>query len=162
MTAGRAWLGSILFLVLAPGTVVGLLPWLIGGWRFHAWLPAWIRLPVAALFVVPGVIAVLHAFATFALRGVGTPAPIAPPQHLVVTGAYRHVRNPMYLALLAVIFGQAILFGDVRIAIYGACVWVMFESFVRLYEEPTLRARFGADYERYAANVPRWLPRLRP
>jgi protein-S-isoprenylcysteine O-methyltransferase Ste14 len=143
-----------LFLILVPGTVAGLVPWLMGGWR--------VRHPLGLALVVVGVAFLLHAFATFAARGRGTPAPVAPPQRLVVTGAYRYVRNPMYLAVLAVILGQALASGNPWIGLYGALVFAAFVGFVHLHEEPTLRARFGSDYDRYAANVPRWLPRLRP
>ena len=95
----------------------------------------------------------------FALQGLGTPAPIAPPQHLVVTGLYRYVRNPMYVAVAAVIFGQAILFGDWRLLAYGA-LCLFFHLFVVGYEEPTLKTSFGAEYEAFRINVPRWIPRL--
>ena len=96
----------------------------------------------------------------FALQGLGTPAPIAPPQHLVVTGLYRYVRNPMYVAVVAVILGQAILFGDWRLMTYGGLMWLAFYAFVLTYEEPVLAQKFGAQYEDFRANVPRWIPRL--
>jgi protein-S-isoprenylcysteine O-methyltransferase Ste14 len=80
----------------------------------------------------------------------------------VVTGLYRYVRNPIYVALVAVILGQAVLFGDWRLLLYGALVFVAFHIFVLAYEEPTLRESFGAEYESYCANVPRWIPRLTP
>jgi protein-S-isoprenylcysteine O-methyltransferase Ste14 len=92
----------------------------------------------------------------------GTPAPIAPTQNLVVTGLYRYVRNPIYVALVAVILGQAVLFGDWRLLLYGALVFVAFHIFVLAYEEPTLMESFGAEYETYRANVSRWIPRLTP
>ena len=92
----------------------------------------------------------------------GTPAPIAPTRNLVVTGLYRHVRNPIYVSVAAVILGQALLFGDWRLFLYGALVFVAFHIFVLAYEEPTVRESYGAEYETYRANVPRWLPRLTP
>jgi protein-S-isoprenylcysteine O-methyltransferase Ste14 len=95
-------------------------------------------------------------------RGVGTPAPIAPTKHLVVTGAYRYVRNPIYLAVLSIIFGQALLFADVGVALYGVGVFLLVATFVRLYEEPTLRETYGAEYERYCAQVPPWIPSTSP
>ena len=98
----------------------------------------------------------------FAIEGLGTPAPIAPTRHLVVTGFYRHVRNPMYVAVLAVILGQALLFANARLLAYGAAFWLACHLFVVFYEEPTLRRSFGADYDAFRANVPRWIPRLRP
>jgi len=84
-----------------------------------------------------------------------------PTQHLVVSGLFRYVRNPMYVAVLMLILGQGLLFGSVRALEYGIAVWVGFYLFVRIYEEPTLRS-YGREYEEFCANVPRWIPRLRP
>src|SRR6185503_18368944 len=89
------------------------------------------------------------SFARFALQGLGTPAPIAPPQNLVVTGLYRYVRNPMYVAVVAVILGQGILFGDWRLLIYGGLMWLAFHAFVLAYEEPVLAESFGASTRIY-------------
>lgn len=85
-----------------------------------------------------------------------------PPERLVVFGFYRRVRHPMYVAVTALILGQALLLGDVRLLVLAAVVWLTFHLFVLLYEEPRLRQRFGRDYEAYCEAVPRWLPRLRP
>ena len=157
-----AVLGSALFLVMAPGTILGLGPWWITRWRFES--PAWEALPlrvVGAVLILAGVPILLESFVRFALEGLGTPAPVAPPRHLVVTGVYRHVRNPIYVALTSIIAGQALLFGNVVLFGYAA-IWVfVFNLAVLVHEEPELRATFGAEYEAYCANVPRWLPRLR-
>ena len=102
----------------------------------------------------------MDSFGRFALQGLGTPAPIAPTQHLVVTGLYRYVRNPIYVAVAAVIFGQAVLFGDWRLFAYGAAFCLDCHLFVVGYEEPTLKKSFGAEYEAFRINVPRWIPRL--
>jgi protein-S-isoprenylcysteine O-methyltransferase Ste14 len=102
------------------------------------------------------------SFARFALQGLGTPAPIAPTRDLVVTGLYRFVRNPMYLAVSAVILGQALVLGDWRLVVYGGVFWLACHLFVVNYEEPTLQRTFGAEYEAFRANVPRWIPRLTP
>jgi protein-S-isoprenylcysteine O-methyltransferase Ste14 len=104
----------------------------------------------------------LDSFTRFALEGLGTPAPIAPPQKLVVTGLYRYVRNPIYIALVAVILGQALLFGDSRLLSYGALLWLFFHIAVVIDEEPTLEHAFGAEYETFRTQVPRWIPRLTP
>jgi protein-S-isoprenylcysteine O-methyltransferase Ste14 len=154
----RAWLGTIVFLFVVPGVVAGLIPWSIHGHRMVGGVGVW---PGAAAIAV-GDVLLLHAFVLFAARGIGTPAPIAPTKHLVVTGAYRHVRNPMYLAVLSIIFGQALLFTSAVVALYGVGVFLLVATFVRLYEEPTLLEQFGAEYERYRTFVPRWLPRLTP
>ncbi len=104
----------------------------------------------------------LDSFARFAIEGLGTPAPVFPTRHLVVTGWYRYVRNPMYVAVVSIIVGQALLFGSITLLEYGALVWLFFHLFVLAYEEPTMRATFGEEYRLYCANVPRWIPRLSP
>jgi protein-S-isoprenylcysteine O-methyltransferase Ste14 len=158
-----AILGSVLFFVAAPSVLAGLIPWWMTHWEF---LPPFFGLQatraVGILLIVAGVPGLVDSFARFALQGLGTPAPIAPPQNLVVTGLYRYVRNPMYVAVVAVIFGQAILFGDWRLVAYGAFMWLAFHLFVLAYEEPVLAESFGAQYEDFRANVPRWIPRLSP
>jgi protein-S-isoprenylcysteine O-methyltransferase Ste14 len=154
--------GSALFLVIAPGTILGLGPWWITRWRFES--PAWEALPlrvVGAVLILASVPILLESFARFALEGLGTPAPVAPPRHLVVTGVYRHVRNPIYVALTSIIVGQALLFGNVVLIGYAAFWVFVFALAVVIHEEPELRATFGSEYEAYCANVPRWLPRLR-
>lgn len=98
----------------------------------------------------------------FAIQGLGTPAPPFPARHLVITGLYRHVRNPMYVAVTSLILGHGMLFSNVRLFVYGVFVWTAFHLFVMLYEEPTLRRTYGDEYEEFCANVRRWIPRLRP
>lgn len=159
----RAAAGSIVFLILVPGVVAGLVPWLLTGWDAHD--PAWAYAPVrglGVLLVALGAAALLHAFARFVLEGLGTPAPVAPTETLVVGGLYRYVRNPMYLAVGAVIVGQALLLGRPVLLAYAALFAGAVSAFVHLYEEPTLTRRFGERYERYREAVPAWLPRTRP
>ncbi len=155
--------GSGLFLLIAPGTVAGYLPWLLSRWRFQADLGAWPPLRLAgAILILLGGLALLECFFRFALVGIGTPAPAAPTRHLVVSGLYRHVRNPIYVAVATLILGQALLFGDVRLLLYGGIVWLLFHMFVLGYEEPKLSRTFPDEYARFTAAVPRWLPRLKP
>lgn len=104
---------------------------------------------------------VLDSFARFAIQGLGTPAPVLPTKHLVVTGLYRYVRNPMYVGVAATIFGQGLVFGNVRVLEYGLLVWLAFHLFVLGYEEPTLRRSFGDEYAEFCRNVPRWIPRVK-
>jgi protein-S-isoprenylcysteine O-methyltransferase Ste14 len=159
----RATLGSLLFLVVAPGVVAGVIPWWLTGWEVESPLPFWapLRLVGAALVVV-GVAALLHAFSRFALEGRGTPAPVAPTQELVVGGLYRYVRNPMYLAVAATIVGQALVLGQVGLLAYAAVFVLVVAAFVRWYEEPTLSQTFGEQYEQYRRAVPGWVPRRTP
>ena len=163
MRRPSALLGSALFLVIAPGTLAGLGPWWISHWRMQPPILGFLAFRVVgALFIALGLPILLDSFARFALQGLGTPAPVAPPQRLVVTGLYRYVRNPMYVAVVSLIAGQGLLLGSRSVLEYAATVWLGFHLFVLLYEEPTLRASFGAEYDEFCANVRRWIPRLRP
>ena len=160
MSRITALLGSALFLALAPGTLAGLVPWLITRWKGPAEAPA-LTFAGGVLLALGGLLLV-DCFTRFALQGRGTPAPIAPPQHLVVTGAYRHVRNPMYVAVVSLILGQVVLFASLPLLLYGLVIWAGFHAFVLGYEEPTLRDKFPDDYRAFFAGVPRWIPRLSP
>jgi protein-S-isoprenylcysteine O-methyltransferase Ste14 len=154
--------GSAVFFVLAPGVVAGLVPWWLTGWRVRQPAPAWVWWParvVGGILVAAGAAVLLHAFARFVTEGIGTPAPVAPTRHLVVGGLYRYVRNPMYLAVLAVIVGQALVLGQPALLPYAAVVGVTVAAFVRGYEEPALRDQFGAEYDAYRRSVPGWWPR---
>jgi protein-S-isoprenylcysteine O-methyltransferase Ste14 len=155
-----AAVGSLLFLVVAPGVVAGLVPWALTGWESAG--PPLVVAVVGSVFLVAGVVVLLHAFVRFVVEGVGTPAPVAPTQHLVVGGLYRYVRNPMYIAVAATILGQAMVLGRPVLLLYALVFGVAVGSFVHLYEEPTLTAQFGAEYEAYREAVPAWLPRRRP
>lgn len=161
----RLWAvaGSVVFFFLAPGIVAFLAPWLIVQWQPGSLWPdaGWVRW-IGLMPVALGLAELLECFARFALQGEGTPAPVAPTKYLVVTGAYRHVRNPMYVAVVAIILGWALWFGSPAVFLYAAIVWLCFTAFVLVYEEPTLRATFGKQYETYCANVGRWIPRLSP
>jgi protein-S-isoprenylcysteine O-methyltransferase Ste14 len=155
--------GSILFFFLAPGTVAGVLPWLISGWTFEPpFLGNDATRFIGAALIFASLDLVMDSFARFAITGKGTPAPTNPTRDLVINGFYRHVRNPMYVAVLGIILGQAILFGSERVLVYGALMWVVFHAFVVLYEEPTLAKSFPEAYRAYRANVPRWIPRVTP
>jgi protein-S-isoprenylcysteine O-methyltransferase Ste14 len=156
----RAALGSALFLVVAPGTVAGLVPWLLTGWDSETDSTP-LRIAGVILIAI-GVAFLLHSFARFVIEGIGTPAPVAPPEELVIGGAYGYVRNPMYLAVGAAIIGQALLLGRPVLLAWAVAFGALVFAFVRLYEEPTLSERFGASYETYRQAVPGWLPRLHP
>lgn len=156
-------LGSFAFFWIAPGIVGGWVPYVLSQWRIQ---PPLLGVPaerlVGGVVVVVAVAGLVDCFGRFALKGRGTPAPIAPPQNLVVSGLYCHVRNPMYVAVLSVIVGQALLLGSVVLVEYAGVVWLLFHVFVLGYEEPTLRRQFGSSYDAYRANVRRWWPRVKP
>lgn len=153
----RAAAGTVVFLALAPGVVAGLVPWLLTDWRSSD-APIWLRI-VGWSALVLGAVVLVESFARFALEGIGTPAPAAPTEKLVVGGLYRYVRNPMYLAVAAVILGQAAILGSRLLLAYAVVFGLTVWSFVHWYEEPTLRRQFGAAYDEYVAAVPGWRPR---
>jgi protein-S-isoprenylcysteine O-methyltransferase Ste14 len=158
VSRARAAAGTAAFLFLAPGVVAGVFPWLLTGWEVDKalWMP--LRLAGGVILAI-AVGVLLHAFARFVIEGIGTPAPVAPTERLVVGGLYRYVRNPMYLAVVGAIVGQALLLGQVELLIYAAVIQLIFVAFVHWYEEPTLHRRFGEEYDVYRRAVPAWLPR---
>eukprot|EP01035_Chromulina_nebulosa_P016404 gene16404-21743_t len=153
MTRPAAAIGSILFFFLAPGTVAGVIPWWMTRWDFSSTTPPLIAF--GATWVSIGLIALLRCFVRFATDGQGTPAPVAPTRTLVVTGLYRRVRNPMYVAVTLILFGQAVMFSSAALIAYGLAVWLAFQAFILIYEEPTLRETYGDQYTAYCAAVPR-------
>jgi protein-S-isoprenylcysteine O-methyltransferase Ste14 len=158
-----AVVGSIVFLFVAPGIVAGLIPlWISRGQMGPPFLGFEPLRWLGALFLILGGALLIETFARFALQGVGTPAPIAPTKTLVVTGSYRFVRNPMYVAVVSLILGHALLLGNMGVLAWGLVVWLTVHAFVLGYEEPTLSQSYGAQYDRYRANVRRWIPRLKP
>ena len=162
MRTSAAAAGSSLFFAVAPGVVAGVVPWALTGWRGAdpPWWP-----PVRALGAVvlaASAVVLVQAFVRFVREGGGTPAPVAPTAHLVVGGLYRHVRNPMYVAVVGAVLGQALLLGRPVLLAYGAAIGAGMGAFARWYEEPVLAERYGDEYADYRRAVPGWLPRLRP
>lgn len=163
MRRSIAVLGSGIFFLLAPGIVAGVVPWWLTRWQMRGGAVGWI--PLRAMGIVLLVVSVpvlVRAFWQFAVEGLGTPAPVAPTKTLVVGGLYRYVRNPMYLAVLGALVGQALLLGQLGLLVYAVVILMAFASFVRWYEEPTLMRQFGAKYDAYKKAVPAWWPRRHP
>jgi protein-S-isoprenylcysteine O-methyltransferase Ste14 len=154
------FLKIVLFTIVAPGTITVFLPSLLlrgdPGWRVEG-----ARAVVGGLLILAG--ALLYAWCAYAFArfGRGTPAPIDPPRHLVDRGLYARTRNPMYLGVVTVLVGEAVLFGSARLFAYAGAVFLGFHLFTVLYEEPAHRRRFGAAFDEYCRRVPRWIPRLR-
>lgn len=146
------------FALVAPGTVVAWAPLFMVA-KFRLGYPSMGPLSLASLLLMGlGLAMLAWCVWEFAHRGQGTPAPIDPPKHLVISGLYRYVRNPMYVAVTLILVGESVLWRTSVLAIYAACVFLAFNLFVLLYEEPTLRRQFGQEYEHYCASVPRWIP----
>lgn len=158
MSRLRAVLGSAAFVLFGGPTIVaGLVPWLLTRWETDD--PSTALRVTGALLIAFGVGLVLETTARFALQGRGTPAPFAAPERFVARGSYRVVRNPMYVGVLALIVGQALLLGREVLLLWAGVAALLFHLFVVLHEEPELRKRFGTEYEDYRRRVARWVPR---
>ena len=154
-------LKTILFTLVAPTTATILVPYLLltklkgfpsidlGPFKYIGLIP-----------IILGAIFYLWSAWHFAFTGRGTPAPIDPPKIVVTRGLYRHVRNPMYMGIVSIILGEFILFGFLALLILALLMWIVFHTFVILYEEPHLKKTFGAGYEEFRNSIPRWIPRL--
>jgi protein-S-isoprenylcysteine O-methyltransferase Ste14 len=161
MTRSGAAVGSFVFAVGQPGVMGGLVPyWITGGWEGSG-APFALRVVGAALLAA-GVGALAHTVIRFAVEGRGSPFPAAPTENLVIGGVYRYVRNPMYLAVIAIIVGQAAILGRASLLVYAASFWVIVASFVHFYEEPTLSTKYGDQYAAYRRAVRGWWPRATP
>jgi protein-S-isoprenylcysteine O-methyltransferase Ste14 len=156
----RATLGSAAFFVIAPGIVAGVVPWYLSdGWARHDIAARPLLVVAGAALVLSGAAALIGTFALYVIDGTGTPAPIAPTNALVVRGLNRFVRNPMYLAVVAIVVGQALMLAQPVLFAYAAIVFGLMAAFARWYEEPVLRDRYGIQYDAYCARVPAWIPR---
>lgn len=150
-------LRSVFFALLLPGTVTLLIPYFILSRRT---VPHWDVIGLVGLVATfVGVTILIWCIADFARVGRGTLAPVDPPKELVVRGPYRYVRNPMYVGVALVLAGESALFHSTSLLIYAGVWFLIVNLFVMLYEEPTLRARFGESYEQYRRSVGRWIPR---
>jgi protein-S-isoprenylcysteine O-methyltransferase Ste14 len=152
-------LKTLVFTIVVPGTVAVVIPrYLIGGFS----VPAFGPLPAFGFMaIVLGACIYFRCAWEFAVRGLGTPAPIAPTKFLVVSGLHRYVRNPMYVGVALVIVGEAGLFRAAHLAEYAVVMLLTAHLFVIFYEEPALRRQFGESYEQYRRTVPRWIPRFK-
>lgn len=151
-------LKNLLFTVLVPGTVAVYLPLLMAEGASPG---SGLVFALALAVLVLGTAIYAWCVWDFATFGRGTPAPIDAPTKLVVRGLYRFTRNPMYVGVLTVILGWALLFRTANLALYALLVGTCFHLFIVLYEERHLLTEFGAEYEVYCSRVARWLPRPR-
>jgi protein-S-isoprenylcysteine O-methyltransferase Ste14 len=162
MSRSTAAAGSVAWFVAVGGTFGCLLPYLLNDWHVHRPLPYWAIARVAGAWLTcAGIVPLVQSFIEF-IRADGTPVPLASPPHLVVSGFYRYVRNPIYVGFLVILVGQVLLFGSSGLLEYSAVALCIGVAAVRWYEEPTLSRKFGAEYQAYRDAVPAWLPRLRP
>jgi protein-S-isoprenylcysteine O-methyltransferase Ste14 len=153
-------LRSILFACLGPGMVTVVIPYFLFSsefaTRFDNTAP-WRYLGLVPISVGAGIL--FRCIWDFAVTGRGTLAPVDPPRHLVVRGLYRYVRNPMYVGVVSILLGEALLFLSRALLWYAVGFWTLAHLFVVLYEEPVLRRQFDESYDNYCRRVHRWLPR---
>ncbi len=136
--------------------VAGIVPWLLTRWGADS--QSLVLRTLGVVLLICGGALVLETTARFALQGRGTPAPWAPPERFVERGSYRFVRSPMYLGVLLLVIGQALLLGREILYAWALAAWLIFSAFLAFYEEPQLRRRFGDEYDDYRGRVRRWLP----
>jgi protein-S-isoprenylcysteine O-methyltransferase Ste14 len=150
---------SLLYLIIEAGLFALYIPLALlrSGPRIETGVMSFLAIP---LWLIGG-LTVLWCFWDFTFNGRGTPAPVDPPKELVVTGLYRYVRNPIYVGVLSIFLGHFLWFGYWALLIYTVFAFIGVHFFVVLYEEPTLKRKFGAAYEEYLKRVPRWIPRFR-
>ena len=150
---------SLLYLIIEAGLFALYIPLALlrSGPRIETGVISFLAIP---LWLIGG-LTVLWCFWDFTFKGRGTPLPIDPPKELVVTGFYRYVRNPIYLGVLSIFLGHFLWFGYWALLIYTVFALIGVHFFVVLYEEPTLKRKFGAAYEEYLKRAPRWIPRFR-
>jgi protein-S-isoprenylcysteine O-methyltransferase Ste14 len=157
----KTGLKTLLFTVFVPASVTIYLPYLIlSSPSALPPLPIGIFRYIGLPLMLLGASIYFWCAWDFTFAGRGTPAPIDPPKELVVRGLYRYVRNPMYVGVLLILLGEALFFASWRLLGYAGLVFLAFNLFILLYEEPTLRRQFGESYRRYCASVPRWIPSL--
>lgn len=159
----RATAGSFAFLLAGPGLEAGVGPWLlvrVAGGELDGW-PAALRIAGALLMLV-GIATLVDVFARFVRDGAGTPSPAAPTTRLLVGGAFRHLRHPMYVATATLIVAEALLFAQPVLLVGAAAYVTAMATLAHAVEEPRLARRFGASYDAYRQAVPGWIPRLRP
>lgn len=152
-------LKTLVFIILVPGTVAGLVPYYI----VYSHGAAYTVMGFCWMGLIPLAVGLAMMFWSawgFATVGLGTPAPIDPPKKIVTTGLYRYIRNPMYVAVVLALIGETTLSFSLPLLEYSLAVFIMFNLFVFLYEEPHLRKTFGKHYELYCRQVPRWLPKF--
>ena len=147
--------------LLLPFTVTVVVPGIVL-WRTGVEVSAWPLAVAGAALISLGLALLAWTLALFARIGRGTLSPWDPTTRLVVAGPYRHVRNPMISGVLAVLLGESSVFASLPLLLWFAAVLAVNAVYFPLVEEPGLRRRFGAEYDRYRANVPRWIPRFRP
>ncbi len=152
-------LRNFVFVVLQPGTVAGLVPYIIAKDDFRNAFSGTFLLHhyLGILIFLTGLFIMLHCVITFAVDGLGTISPADPTKRLVISGLYKFSRNPMYVGIIMILTGEVVFVRSVYLLIYTIVVFILFHLFVKYKEEPRLKRDFGQDYEMYCQTVRRWM-----
>jgi protein-S-isoprenylcysteine O-methyltransferase Ste14 len=157
----RSLVVSVLFVVVGgPAFALIYVPYWITRFRIPSFEPSWQMLLATAL-ILAGIMPALESMVRFITVGRGTSVPAVPTEHLVVSGVYRYVRNPMYSGIVIALTGEILLFRSPSLVCFALLFWLASHLFVFFYEEPTLSRRYGEEYLRFKRQVPRWLPRMK-
>ena len=150
---------NLFFTILQPGLVVGLVPYLILGYRYsQTWKNELTALQYMAVIIfIIGTAIMLYCIGMFAVKGRGTLSPADPTKKLVIAGLYKFSRNPMYVGVMLMLVAEAIFFHSIALCIYDVFVFMAFHGFILLHEEPRLKSDFGEEYQQYMTRVKRWL-----
>ena len=152
--------------LILPGTALVYLPlliqWATGGWPFGASPGSGLQIALALALALPAVALAGRTMRLFTGEGDGTPAPWDPPRNFVISGPYRYVRNPMLTSVIVMITAEAIALNSFTLLGWAGVFFLLNTAYFVLSEEPGLERRFGEDYRRYKAAVPRWVPRATP
>jgi protein-S-isoprenylcysteine O-methyltransferase Ste14 len=151
-------LKSIAFLILVPGLLLVYFPYSIAATDVELFRPGFLRYLSFPLWLTGGA-AMLWCFWNFTFNGKGTPAPVDPPKELVMVGLYRFVRNPMYVAGILALISWMLWSPSLPLILAPVLFFIAAHLFVKFYEEPTLKGKFGIAYEEYLNRVPRWVPK---
>lgn len=147
---------NFIFTILQPGIVAGLVPYLISG-KPDLKLQWGVNQYMAVILFTAGFLMMLKCIIDFAVKGKGTLSPLDPTKKLVASGLYKYSRNPMYLGVILILIGEALFFESTSLLIYVIAVFIAFNLFILLHEEPRLKRDFGNEYEDYKKKVRRWL-----
>ena len=149
---------NLIYTILQPGLVAGLIPfWLIGFNTEKIFMTWKAQQYVACVLFLLGFILMCWCIINFAVQGKGTLSPADRTQNLVISGPYKISRNPMYIGVMGMLIGEAVFFGATRLWLYSGAVFLAFNVFILMIEEPRLHRDFGATYLEYCQQVRRWL-----
>lgn len=152
-------LRNLFFVILQPGMVAGVIPYMIAKNSFNnAFSNELLLHHYLGLFILlAGSVIMLHCVVRFAIDGLGTLSPADPTKQLVISGLYKYSRNPMYVGVMLMLSGEVVFSLSSNLLFYAIIIFVAFSLFIVYWEEPRLQKDFGGEYETYCKRVRRWI-----